>query len=458
MKRFMTILVLAIAAVAATSSTSSTAYADDKPPTAAELEKAKKAFVEGKKLHEAGKLEDAIEKYKESYRLSKKPALLYNIGIAMEEAGMEDLALMNFRKFLKEAAADAEQRPVVEERVKAIEKKLGVGGNTGPAKPDVTPPIKPTKVEPKVPVAIKPAGTYGESDFQHQVVDTAPPAKPLDVTAFVPEDSGFTVTLYFRTAGEGKFTSKPMKWRYKELVARIPANKMIGSAVQYYIDVKDQAGQPVGKSGKPTSPNQVLLEAGATARFYPDMSDDGDAKVTPTDVVKSDDDDDPLHRTKKPDPSIVVQPTGPVVQGNGMMDVGSSKFTKAKWTTTIAGGVMLGFAALSYVQGLKYAGALEDDSAQCGAPPCRAFVTADDTYAQDVENTGKRWNTFFKVGVGFGVGLSAVAGYFWYKEMKAKKRGEMKVSTSVKAPEASSWIVVPAVGEHTAGAAAAVRF
>ncbi len=456
MKRSITILVLALASFAiATSSTSSTAYADDKPPTAAELEKAKKAFLEGKKLHEAGKLEDAIEKYKESYRLSKKPALLYNVAIAMEEAGMDDLALMQFRKYLKEAPADDAQRPTAEERVKAIEKKLGLGTSSGT--PTTTNPDKP---EPKGPVTIKPAGTYGEADFQHQVVDTAPPGKPLDVTAFVPEDSGFQVTLYYRTAGEGKFHSKQMKWRYKELVARIPAPKMIGSAVQYYIDVKDQAGNPIAKSGKSTSPNQVLLEAGATARFYPDMSDDGEAKTTPQDVVNSDVDDDPLNRGKKPKPEdpIAQQPTGPVTPGTGMMDVGSSKFSKAKWTTTIAGGALLGFAALSFVQASKYASALEEDSAQCGAPPCRAFTTATDSYAKDVEATGKRWNTFFKVGLGVGIGMTAVAGYFWYKEMKAKKRGEVKVSSSGKAPEASTWIVVPAVGEHTAGAAAALRF
>ena len=60
-------------------------------------------------------------------------------------------------------------------------------------------------------------------------------------------------------------------------------------------------------------------------------------------------------------------------------------------------------------------------------------------------------------GLGVGIGVSAVATYFWIKEMKAKKRGEMKVSTSGKAPEAS-WIVVPSIGDNTAGATAAVRF
>jgi tetratricopeptide (TPR) repeat protein len=455
--KLITTLVLALATSLAVAPQA--AYAGDPPPTAAELEKAKKAFMEGKKLHEAGKVEDAIEKYKESYKLSKKPALLYNIGIAMEEAGMDDLALMNFRRFLKEAPADAEQRPMVEERIKVIEKKLGIGGS---GTPDTTKPDPKKPPEPKAPVVVKPAGTYGETDFQHQVVDTAPPGKPLDVTAFVPEDSGFTVTLFFRTAGEGKFSSKPMKWRYKELVARIPAPKMIGSAVQYYIDVKDQAGQAVAKSGKPTSPHQVLLEAGATARFYPDMSDDGEAKVTTKDVVTSDDDDDPLSKRKpKQTADLVLQPTEPTAPGTGFTDVGSSKFTKAKWGTTIAGGALIGFAAFSFVQALKYSGALEDDSQECGAPPCRPFTNPgmNDFYAADVEKSGKQWQSFFKIGLGVGIGVGVVAGYLWYKESKAKKRGEMKVSKSAKPPEtSSSWIVVPAVDATTAGAAATLRF
>ena len=107
------------------------------------------------------------------------------------------------------------------------------------------------------------------TDFQHQVVEDAPPGKPLDITAFVPEDSGFTVTLYYRGAGDATFTAKPMKWHYKELVARIPAAKMSGSSIQYYIEVKDQAGTVVTRSGKSTSPNLVNIDASARAALLP---------------------------------------------------------------------------------------------------------------------------------------------------------------------------------------------
>jgi tetratricopeptide (TPR) repeat protein len=456
LNRLISIVAVALAMVIAVPIV---AMADEAPPTPAQLDQAKKAFAEGKKLHDAGKLPESIEKFKESYRLSKNPLLLYNIGLTMEEAGMEDLALFYYRKFLTDAPQDAGQRPTVTERVKVLEKKFNPGGTTpDPVKPpdDGTkpPPVDPTPTGPKT-VAIKPVGTYSDKDFEHITVDAAPPGKPLDVTAVVPEDSGFVVTLFYRTAGEGKFTTKTMKWRYKELVARIPAPKMIGSAVQYYLEAKDAAGTVVARNGKSTSPNQVLLEAGATPRFYPDVTDDGDAKLSPTEIKKRDDDDDPLNKTKKRDDGgVVIQPTEPSAPGHGFADVGSSKFTYAKWGSTIGAAVFLGFGAFAYVQAGSYAKSLEDDSVECGSPPCRAF----DSTAQDWQSSGKSYETYAKIGLGVGIAATAVAGYFWYKELTAKKRGEMKVSKSSASPETSSWLVAPSISEGYTGAAAAVRF
>ncbi len=462
MNRFFTPLVLALATVCASAPIAHAG--NDAPPTAVQLAAAKKAYVDGKKLHDAGKLPEAIEKFKESHRLSKNPLLLYNIGLTMEEAGMEDLALYYYRKFLTEAPADAEQRGTVTERVKVLEAKFSPGGvKPDTTKPDATKPDTTKPPEPAKPVVIKPVGTYTATDFQHQIVDTAPPAKPLDVTAFVPEDSGFVVALHYRTAGEGKFTAKTMTWRYKELIARIPARKMIGTSVQYYIEVKDTAGTVVTRSGKSTSPNQVLLEAGAPARFYPDVTDEGETKISAVDVKTRDEEDDPLNKTKKPKKVVVAvvdDPGDPVVAGppgSGFRDVGSSKFTKAKWGTTIAATTLVGFGVVSMLQAGKFARSLEDDSKDCGAPPCRTFNAPDDSYAADVENTGKRWQTFATVGITLGIATGAVAGYFWYKELTAKQRGELNVSKKA-SPETSSWIVTPAIDRGFAGAAAAVRF
>jgi hypothetical protein len=448
------------------------ASADDPPPTPQQMEQAKKAFAEGKKLHDAGKLPESIEKFKESYKLSKNPLLLYNIGITMEEAQMEDLALFYFRKFLKEAPQDAAQRQTVTEHVAALEKKFNPNGTGEPATttpPTTTAPAT-AKQEPKAPVQIKPPGTYTADDFQHQLIDVAPPAKPLDVTAFVPEDSGFTVTLYYRTAGEGKFASREMKWRYKELVGRIPAPKMIGNAVQYYIEVKDTTGAVVTRSGKSTSPNLVNLESGAAPRFYPDVSDEGDAKLSESDIRARDiDDDDPLNKnkkkksTKKATASSDDEPglTHPESSkpGNGFRDVGSSKFKYTKWGSTIAAGTLLGASVLLYVQANNFAKSLEDESTKCGAPPCAPF----DSFNQDLENGGKARQKWANVSLGVGVGAAVIASYFWYKDLTAKKRGERKVAKQSKSNDTSaSWVITPSVGGNDngsfVGAAAAARF
>ena len=437
------------------------ALADDPAPTPAQMAKAKKAFQDGKKLHEQKKLPEAIEKFKESYNLSKNPLLLYNIGLTMDEAGMEDLALFYYRKFLADAPADAAQRETVTTRVKELEKKFSPGGTTpDPATTKPDPATTRPDPGPKKPVVIKPVGTYSATDFQHEVVDAAPPAKPLDVTAFVPEDSGFTVTLYFRTAGEGKFTSKEMRWRYKELVARVPAPKMIGDSVQYYIEVKDTTGAVIAKSGKSTSPNLVTLEAGAPQRFYPDFTEEGEAKVTEADVRARDDEDDPLNKNKKTvsqsNDDVVIQPVDNGPPGSGFRDVGSSKFKYMKWGSTAAAATFVGLGIYTYILAGNFATQLEDDAKECGAPPCKPF----DKTAAGWESDGKKYNTYTTVALGIGAVAAVVAGYYWYRELTAKKRGELKVGSKAASPE-TSWVVVPSVGGNDAnyyGGAAAVRF
>jgi hypothetical protein len=56
---------------------SSAAWAEDPAPSKEQLEAAKKAFGEGKTLYDEQKFAEAVEKFKESYRLSRNPLLLY---------------------------------------------------------------------------------------------------------------------------------------------------------------------------------------------------------------------------------------------------------------------------------------------------------------------------------------------------------------------------------------------
>src|SRR5262245_31572329 len=89
----------------------------DAAPTEADIAAAKKAFADGKKLFDEKKYGEAVDKFKESYRLSKRPTLLYNIAISLELNKQKDMALFYYRKFMSDAPADDAQRPDAQTRM-----------------------------------------------------------------------------------------------------------------------------------------------------------------------------------------------------------------------------------------------------------------------------------------------------------------------------------------------------
>jgi hypothetical protein len=470
----------------------------DPTPSPADLEAAKKAFLAGKKAFEAKKYGEAVAKFKESYRLSKKPTLLYNIAVSLDENQQKDMALFYYRKFLSDAPADDAQRPTATTRTKALEQDLGVDagksdGETTPP-PDKTPPDKtPPEVgkkppEVKKPPKIKPPGTYTAADFQHAQVEEAPPGKPLDLTASVPEDSGFVVTVFYRGANDAQFTPVQMKWRYRELVGRIPAAKMAGTSVQYYVEVKEANGTVVTKIAKAASPNVVYLEPSAPARFYPDWNQESGGGAATNDGGSSEgngsgkpstapvDNEDPLAADTSDDPlkpggkqvAIVTSPNDPTGgagggsggggDGAGFMDVGSSKFRYTKWGTTAVAGAMVGLAVFSYIRASQFSNTLEGEAdlsaTECGTPPCRPW----DEFLRDSEASGKRYQTMFRVGLGVGLVAGGIAGYYWIKELRAGGKVEKKPDGNAANRRGRRWLAVPAVGDGVVGGAAAVEF
>lgn len=380
------------------------ASADPAKPTPAQLERAKKAFADAKKLHDAGKLTEAVEKLKTSYELSRNPLLLYNIGLTMQELGSDDLAVIYYRKFLAEAPADATQRAEVTDRIAAITRKL-------------TPEPTPAPVDPPPPAVAPPpedAATLG-----HHPIEAAPPDKPLDVTALVAPEAGLTLTLFVRAAGEPSFTATPMIRRQRELVGRIPAARMTGTSVQYYVEARDASGTVTARSGKPSSPNVIALDVTASTQFYPDISDPP--------VPRSGDREDPLHHE--------TPPAAP----------GSRTLSYAKWSATAVAGVGLGLGITMYFLARDHAAALEDDAKGCGTPPCQAF----DAFDVDLQRTGQREQTIANVALIGGAAATLVAGYFWYRAITDHPDARTV---------ARSWQITPALGAGYAGASAAVGF
>jgi len=460
-RNFFLTITIALAALLAPMTTQ--AWADD-APTKEQLDAAKKAYGDGKALHDAGKLPEAIEKFKESYRLSRNAVLLYNIGLTLDENKQTDNALFYYRKFLSDAPADAAQRKAATDRVKQLEQeKLEADLNGKPAdtaKPTETATnttTKPATTKPEI--KIKPAGTYQPTEFQHQVVEDAPPGKALDISAFVPEDSGWTVTLNYRAAGDAQFVAKPMQWHYHQLIARVPASKVTGTSIQYYVEVKDQAGTVITRSGKSTSPNLINLDASAQQHYFPDFTDENEGKVAGSSEARHHDDEDPLNKNKHTDEPVETtpEPVGPA--GEGFTDVGSNKFEKAKWGTTIGAVAFVGMGDAFAVMAGNQASALASDAktphGTCTATPCPF-----DSYDADLQSAGQRDQTISNVAITVGVIGAVAAGYFWYRELSHKKHGE----TSAKAPGGQTaspemtWMVAPSFGDHFSGAAAAVRF
>jgi tetratricopeptide (TPR) repeat protein len=397
------------------------AAAADPPPTAAQLARAKQAFADGKKLHDAGKLPEAIEKFQASYTLSKSPLLLYNIALSLDELGADnrDLAIVYYRRFLAAAPADAAHRQDATDRITELTRQLA----PPPPPPEPAPP--PAAPAPHVATA---------ADVTHTPVDAAPPDAPLDITAALPEGAPFAATLFFRGADEPGFSSTPMIRRGGELVGRVPAVRMTGRALQYYLEIRDASGAVLSRIGKPTSPNIIHLDASAPPRSYPDV---GEPIITPPPpIAAARDHEDPI----RPAPTGADPTRDTGERGLGPVDV-------ARWGTTGLAGVGLGLGVTFYVLAHGHASELATDATSCGTPPCRHY----DDFDRNLQRTGKLEQTLSNVALITGVVGAAAAGYLWYRELTHP--GDARPAHAV------TWMIAPTLdGAGRPGAAAAVRF
>jgi hypothetical protein len=381
-------------------------------PTPDELARARAAFAEGKQLYDAGRAADAVEKFKESYRLSRNPLLLYNVAFTFDQLAEKDLALLYYRKFLTDApdtAQTAEQRSLAADRAQAIGAELGIA---------VAPPA----------AAAEPATAATATDALHEVVDEAPPGAPLDITASLPERAGWHATLFYRGAGAETFTAVPMRVRYRERVGRIPAAVMTGTSVQYYLEVKDGKDTLVARFGRPSSPNLVHLDAAARPRFYPDDTTDPGALTLDAGA----DDDAPPGM-----PGSLLAPAPAEEPRDGL-----SGIRTRTWIATGATGGLLAASLTFHIIAGHKASELEDVAdGDCASPPCRAY----DDQLKDVADYGKSTETLGQVFLGLGVASAAVTGYFWYRELTGRRASDRMLA-------------LPVVRDGFVGGAASVRF
>jgi tetratricopeptide (TPR) repeat protein len=90
-----------------------------------EEQQARAIFEAGRTAYEAGRFEQALRYFDESYELSQRPALLFNIASAADRLQMNERALASYRAYL-EAVPDANNRELAESRIRFLERATTV--------------------------------------------------------------------------------------------------------------------------------------------------------------------------------------------------------------------------------------------------------------------------------------------------------------------------------------------
>jgi len=110
------------------------AQAAASPPaeSADRTDEAKALFAAGRAAFDSGRFADALDYFERSYAISKRPGLLYNIGIVRDRLRDDKRALEAYEAYLA-AVPDASNRAEVETRASAIRAALARQQEAAPA-------------------------------------------------------------------------------------------------------------------------------------------------------------------------------------------------------------------------------------------------------------------------------------------------------------------------------------
>lgn len=108
--------------------------------------RAKELYQNGAILFEEGRYSDAIIAWKEAYRLSQRPQLLFNIANAAERGGQLQEAYDAL--VLYRSSAPEDERDSLDRRIRAVQQRMEESGT--PATPPPPPPIVQTQTDPDV--------------------------------------------------------------------------------------------------------------------------------------------------------------------------------------------------------------------------------------------------------------------------------------------------------------------
>lgn len=103
-------------------------------------ERARELYLLGDDLYSQGRYEEALAAFEESYRLSERPLLLFNIANAQERSGQWQGAIESLERYLPHA--DEAERSRVESRIESLRRRverLEAMNQVPEGQPDVTP-------------------------------------------------------------------------------------------------------------------------------------------------------------------------------------------------------------------------------------------------------------------------------------------------------------------------------
>jgi tetratricopeptide (TPR) repeat protein len=369
---------------------------------------ARVAFAQGKRLYDAGKRQAAVEKFKEAYRLSRNPLLLYNIGFVFDELSDRPLAIFYYDKFLTDVPdgpKTAQSRSLAKQRLVVLRRSLG----SHDAAPERE-PARAATVERPAPVSRARAQGKG---LRHEVVDSAVANHAVDVVAYVPSEQHLGLILYYRSGQASEYASAPMTGDGDQRAAKIPARVVRGDQVAYYIEVADAHGKPLARSGNPDKPHLVSVEA---APYHSQREDENPLALSPRADARRD--------------------------GAGPTSDESHRSPRAlKWTFTVGAAALLGASALSYITAGNYQEALDAE-----LEGCTGDCTPTTDYELELDSGRKTWTIATYATLGAGVVSAGVATWLWVRSDSKPRHDERGLAA------------MPMVGPDVVGASATLRF
>jgi hypothetical protein len=101
------------------------------------IDAARRAFGEGQQHYDLGEFAEALQSFKDAYRLKEDPALLFNIGQCQFKLEQDEAALHSYRSYLRRVG-ETPYRGLVESRIHELEARLA--RSTSPPPPSPPPP------------------------------------------------------------------------------------------------------------------------------------------------------------------------------------------------------------------------------------------------------------------------------------------------------------------------------